>query len=68
MNISDEQYEEMEGRLSMMTGILGFILASGITISIRKEELTKFTVDNPSFSVVTLADGDFIHVWLGYEK
>lgn len=67
MNISDEQYEEMEGRLSMMTGILGFILSSGITISIRRDELTKFTFDNPNFSVVTLPDKDFMHVWLGYK-
>jgi hypothetical protein len=68
MNISDEQYEEMEGRLSMMTGILGYILASGITISIRREELAKFTTENPKFSVVTLPDKDFMHVWLGYEE
>jgi len=65
MQISDEQYEEMQGRVAMMTNILAFLLSSGVTISILKEELTKFVDENPSLSVVTLPDEKFWHVWLG---
>lgn len=63
MNIPDEQYEEMQNKITELTGLLGFIIR-GMFVVISKETLIQFAKNYDGWELQTVYDKEKVQIWM----
>ncbi len=63
MNISDEQYEEMENKIKELTGLLGFVI-QGTLVVISRKNLHQFSGMYEGWDLQTFWDDEKVQIWM----
>jgi hypothetical protein len=67
MNISDEQYEEMENKIKELTGLLGFVI-QGMFVTISRNNLNQFSKIYVGWTLRTMYDDEKVEIWMDKDE